>query len=321
MKRTIVILGLLLGCSGVARGQACITYSDNYVGSWNMAMTSTPSGGNGSSFSVQFTVLVDGSATMTVNPSGCGIGGSPNLSGVTHMPQLSISVNGSPTYYNGPAVCHDCYINASMTPTYSEIIGTPVTLNPGADVDCSMGGIFFTWFPTYQFEGAFTFVKNEEPLDVPQSSCETPSLSIWVDGTKYPNQQVCYYTVSNWCTNTPDADYGTSPFSIALAVADVQGVSPATGGMKGWWLNFYIPIYRVLNSSGQPITGWFNPTQSLGGQIYIWWEVLETNAPYGNSLIFTMLSQPSTTYTYPKGVCTAATPSSAAFVATVNKTF
>jgi hypothetical protein len=315
MKRTFLILGLLLGCSGAAKGQACITYTDNYASSWNMAMTSTPSGGNGSPFSVQFTVLVDGSATMTVNPSGCGLGGNVNLSGVTHTPQLSISVNGSLTNYNGPAVCYDCYINSSMTPTYNEVIGTPVTLDPGVDVDCSMGGIFFTWFPTFQFEGAFTFVKNEEPLDPPASDCETPNVPIWIDGAQYSNQQICSYSLSNWCTNTPDADYGTFPFLITMAVADVKGVSPATGGMKGWWLNFWVPLYRIVNASGQPLSGWFNPKQTAGGYIYNWGWVLQQNLPYANQLQFTMLNQPSVVWTYPKGVCTSATPSSAAFVA------
>jgi hypothetical protein len=304
MQKIVLIAALLLLCSVAANGQSCITYTYNYAASWDMAMTSTPAGGNGSSVGMQFGVLVDGTANMTVAPGGCGINGyHPDLSHVTHTPQMSITVGSNNANQNGATICYDCYMNSSMTENYTETIGNLVSVDPGVDIVCSYGGIFFNWFPTLQAEGAFTFVQNTTPTNPLSGDCVSLS-GLYIDGVQQSSpQQFCRYAVTNWCTNTPDADYGTGPFYIALAVADVQGVPPATGNpaRKGWWLNFWIPLWRVV-SNGNPVTAW--DTVPSVFPVFSWLAVLRDNNPFEEQLQYQLLPQSSTTYIYPRGICT-----------------
>jgi hypothetical protein len=148
-------------------------------------------------------------------------------------------------------------------------------------------------------EGAYTFVQNAEP-NLPTQCGYYHNL--YIDGSFHSElEQMCHYWVQNWCTNTPDADYGTGPFYIALASADVQGVSPPATGMKGWWLDFWIILWRVKG-----LSDWHdNPFLT----VFDWQWVLQSNQPYYEQLQYTLRPQPSTSYQYPKGVCSETTGS------------
>ena len=132
-------------------GGPCVTYSDSLAASWSMAMASTPSGGNGSPFSINYTVTVDGGVAMTINTKNCGLY-PPNYGNIVHTPTASITAGTNKSSSSGPGVCGDCYISLQINPTFSQVIGTPVSADPGVTVACSYGGPFFTFFPTLQTE-------------------------------------------------------------------------------------------------------------------------------------------------------------------------
>lgn len=129
----------------------CVTYSNNiavYWGAW-------PGGGglvlpinprladwNELPASVKFGIILDGAAIMTINPNACGQS-APDISAVTHTPELSVKLEENAASQKGSAICADCYINALMTETHSTTVGTQVGFSPEAVIHCSYGGDIF----------------------------------------------------------------------------------------------------------------------------------------------------------------------------------
>jgi hypothetical protein len=129
----------------------CVTYSNNIALYWGL----WPGGGglglpknpqladwNELPASMKFGIILDGAAIMTINPNACGQD-APDISAVTHTPELSVKLEQNPASQKGSAICADCYINAVMTETHSTTVGTQVGFSPEAVIHCSYGGDIF----------------------------------------------------------------------------------------------------------------------------------------------------------------------------------
>jgi hypothetical protein len=102
---------------------------------------------------MKFGIILDGAAIMTINPTACGQG-APDISTVTHTPELSIKLGGidaqrklptgtNPVSQKGSAICADCYINAVLTATQSTTVGKQESFVPEAIIHCTYGGDIF----------------------------------------------------------------------------------------------------------------------------------------------------------------------------------
>jgi len=103
--------------------------------------------------SMRFGIILDGAAIMTINRNACGQG-APDISTVTHIPELSVrlgEVDGgsatpkpaNPANQKGAPICADCYINAVLTATQATTIGKQVSFDPEAVIHCTYGGDVF----------------------------------------------------------------------------------------------------------------------------------------------------------------------------------
>ena len=142
----------------------CVAYSNNiavYWGSWPGLAFEPPEVKQPADLekwhnlpaSMRFGIILDGAAIMTVNATGCGQG-TPDISTVTHTPELTIKLGevdkGSdtpkttnPTNQKGVPICADCYINAVLTATQATAFGVSVSFDPEAVIHCSYGGDIF----------------------------------------------------------------------------------------------------------------------------------------------------------------------------------
>ena len=108
-------------------------------------------------------VLVDGSASMTVTQSStCPYPEYMNtlneLPNATHTPLIESSINGSGGWTTGSPVCVTCYLSEQQDTDSGPItVGTQYPVTYGAEVNCSVGGLIFSWFPsTVYLEKAYT---------------------------------------------------------------------------------------------------------------------------------------------------------------------
>jgi hypothetical protein len=152
LDRTVQQLKQWMAVSGGLQtsNDPCVTYSNNIAVYWGMWP-----GGGGLSYpfnaqladwnnlpdSMRFGIILDGAAIMTINPSACGQ--RPDISAITHTPELSVKLDENPASQKGSAICADCYINAVMTETHSTTVGTQVDFSPEAVIHCSYGGDIF----------------------------------------------------------------------------------------------------------------------------------------------------------------------------------
>jgi hypothetical protein len=87
-------------------------------------------------------ILLDGAAIMTINSKACGQD-APDISTLTHTPELALMLDEKPSSRKGSPMCADCYINATLTETFPIPVGTPMNSGFSAIIHCSYGGDIF----------------------------------------------------------------------------------------------------------------------------------------------------------------------------------
>jgi hypothetical protein len=89
-------------------------------------------------------VQIDGSGEMTVNYSDPSCASLPPIS---HTPYVADTLNGGGgNWVSGGSYCPDCYLSSSTEQNILATPGTDYTFSWGAEVYCTIGGYFFTFF-------------------------------------------------------------------------------------------------------------------------------------------------------------------------------
>ena len=79
---------------------------------------------------------------MTINSKACGQD-TPDISTVTHTPELALTLDEKSSSRKGSPICADCYINAVLTETFPVAVAKEVVSNFAAVIHCSYGGDIF----------------------------------------------------------------------------------------------------------------------------------------------------------------------------------
>jgi hypothetical protein len=113
-------------------------------------------------------VLVDGSASMTLDESTCPYPEYDNLLNelptATHTPSAYNVVNGVGGWGTGTSECVTCYLSTQLNEDSGPVsVGVPVAFTSGGEVDCSVGGII--WNPIITGNAPGCIVPSTETTD------------------------------------------------------------------------------------------------------------------------------------------------------------
>ena len=171
-------------------------------------------------------VLVDGSASMTLNSATCPYPIYQNLllqlPTATHTPQVTSTTNGVGGFSGGTPVCVNCYLSYQANQDTGFFpIGTPISFNFDGAVDCSEEGIIWDSGNSHlQVEVAYTRAV----------SLGTQSNCYW--NTKI-GQEICDIDAQYWCTpatTVPD-------YPVNAVATQVYPPPVAT-----WWETFGVCV-------------------------------------------------------------------------------
>ena len=211
MKRLLLALVFILVCS-VFPGK-CAAQFQNHIDVY-----ATQSTDSTSSWFYQ-TVTIDG---YTQVPPGM-----PSY--VIHTPHLQNQLGSIGGWFTGSGTCPGCYISFSNDQSNDDLGPLIEEDDFGAEVQCSVAGIFFTSLFNFQVEAAFTRSQS-----VPPPFCTTgPPV-------------ICSAGLTSWCT------LGTSPPDFNPSVVTI--VNPPPNFVLPPFFDHHTRCFRNNKVKGTPWT-------------------------------------------------------------------
>lgn len=179
-----------------AHGQCDIQTSTYYT----LSTSAAPQDNGNGTYDVIETTIIEGSATMNMNPScpctNCITQFNNNKQYITHFPYITNTINGVGGRTPGPTFCAECFSSYQVSTDSGALNpGQIIYAMIGGEIDCSTAGqIFYSLLPTLQLEIAYTRAKGLGTYSgctgIASVVCDYDTFSDCTDATSPPDMQI-----------------------------------------------------------------------------------------------------------------------------------
>ncbi len=223
MKYTkLFVFGFLLCVmfSGTATAQCYFVYSSNYA-------VYTSESYNG--IDVFTSVLIDGSASMTIAGQYCGPGYQimqNQINSATHTPSAYNAVGGTGGWGTGSSGCVNCYLSYQNNQSIAANPGQIYSWQTGGEIACSVGGVIFNTASIFDLEVATTWsIQDGTPYGCLLGVCSNP-VGPWCDLAHSPPD---FDPLVDVCVTSPIGYYVGSAVCVRLSSGFAWHCGPGVG--------------------------------------------------------------------------------------------